>query len=69
MARAGLGWKNHELATAAQITGNTVSKFERGGGVHASTVEALQSALEAAGVQFIDDGERIGVTIKKPEQQ
>lgn len=30
-----------------------------------STVSAIQSALEAAGIQFTDDGERIGVTVAK----
>ena len=67
MARAALGWKNHELASAAQVTGNTISRFELGKVSTTSTVQAIQSALEAAGVRFVDDGELIGVTMAKAE--
>lgn len=34
----------------------TVSSFERGNDAYASTIDKIQVALEAAGVEFIPDG-------------
>jgi transcriptional regulator with XRE-family HTH domain len=56
LARTALGWSVRELADHAEVNFNTVSRFENGAGVHARTVEALESALETAGIVFIPDG-------------
>ena len=55
MARAALGWGVRELAAAAKVSIDTVARFERGEELRERTVEALQRALEAAGVEFIDE--------------
>jgi transcriptional regulator with XRE-family HTH domain len=54
IARTALGWNVADLARAAQVSRRTVSDFERGGSLKATTVEAIQRALEKAGVIFID---------------
>jgi len=57
-ARALLRWKAEELATAAGLNLSTVKRFERGGIVRASSVEALLHALQGAGLEFISAGGR-----------
>jgi transcriptional regulator with XRE-family HTH domain len=52
MARAALGWGVRDLARAAKVSVDTVGRFERGEPLKERTVEAIQRALEAAGVEF-----------------
>jgi transcriptional regulator with XRE-family HTH domain len=66
MARTALGWGVRELATAAKVSTDTVSRFERGEELKERTLDALQAALEAAGVQFIpENGGGPGVRLRK----
>lgn len=68
MARSGLGWTASELAVKAEVAVNTVRRFEIGKGAHTGSVSAIQRALEAAGVEFVNQGKRIGVMIDAEEQ-
>jgi transcriptional regulator with XRE-family HTH domain len=43
-----------DLARAAGVSASAVRKFEHGGSQRTTTVEAIQQALEKAGVIFID---------------
>ena len=54
MARAALGLGVRELAAAAKVSNDTVTRFERGDELKERTIEALQRVLEAAGIEFID---------------
>ena len=54
-ARAMLGWTVKDAATRAGLTANTISRLENGGDAKASTLAALRSAYEAAGVVFIPE--------------
>jgi transcriptional regulator with XRE-family HTH domain len=54
MARTALGWSVRRLARVAGVSDSTVRMFERGCSQRATTVEAIQRALENAGVIFID---------------
>jgi transcriptional regulator with XRE-family HTH domain len=54
LARTALGWDATHLARAAEVSPPTVRRFERGDSVMPRTVEAIQGALEKAGVIFID---------------
>ena len=54
MARTALSWGVKDLAEAAQVSTNTVVRFERGEDLKARTVAGLKEALEAAGVIFLD---------------
>lgn len=56
MARAALQLGVRDLADAAQVSPTTITKLERGDGdPQRRTVEAIRSALESAGVIFIEE--------------
>lgn len=56
MARAALDWTVRELAEKGGVMPNTVSNFEKGRGVHGSTVKVLEDALLSSGkVRFEGD--------------
>ena len=55
MARAAVGWGVRELAKRAGLTANTVTRIENGADAKQSTMDRLRQALEAAGVEFIDE--------------
>lgn len=57
MARAALGLGVRDLAAAAGVSTDTVSRLERGEELLPRTVTAIRAALEAAGVAFMADGE------------
>ncbi|MCJ2044419.1 helix-turn-helix transcriptional regulator [Methylobacterium sp. J-078] len=66
MARAAVGWGVRELAEKAGVTANTVTRIENGADAKQSTMTALRSALEAAGVEFIpENGGGAGVRLRK----
>jgi transcriptional regulator with XRE-family HTH domain len=64
MARAAVGWGVRELAEKAGVTANTVTRIENGSDAKQSTMDALQRALEAAGIEFTN-GEQPGVRLTK----
>jgi transcriptional regulator with XRE-family HTH domain len=64
MARAALGLGVRDLAAAAKVSIDTVARFERGDELKVRTVEAIQRALEAGGVEFTN-GNRPGVRLAK----
>lgn len=66
MARAALNWTTRDLARAAGVGVNTVNRFEGGSDARVSSVDSLRSALERAGVTFIDEnGGGAGVRLTK----
>lgn len=66
MARAALGWGVRDLAEKSGITANTVTRIENGADAKQSTIDAIKSAFEAAGVVFIpENGEGPGVRLRK----
>ncbi len=66
-ARALLNWSQPTLAESAGTARETIANFERGAHVpHPSNLAAIQSALEAAGVEFIaSNGGGPGVRLKQ----
>ncbi len=57
-ARALLGWEQRQLAAAAGVSVETVSRLERTRGpvsAYTGTAEAITKVLQDAGVEFIDD--------------
>ena len=64
MARAAVGWGVRELAAKAGVTANTVTRIENGADAKQSTIEMLQRALEAAGIEFTN-GDQPGVRLSK----
>ena len=66
MARGALEWGIRDLAKAADVSHDTVIRFERGDELKSRTVAAIQSAFEKAGVEFIpENGGGPGVRLKK----
>lgn len=53
MARAALNIGVRELAEAAKVSTNTITRLEAGELLKPRTVEAVQRALEDAGIEFI----------------
>jgi transcriptional regulator with XRE-family HTH domain len=64
MARAAVRWGVRELASKAGVAVNTVARIENGADAKQSTMDALQRALESAGVEFTN-GDRPGVRLVK----
>ena len=54
MARAALKWSTQDLARAAGVGANTVNRFEEGQDARVSSVDKMCTALEAAGIEFIN---------------
>ena len=71
-ARALLRWEQRDLSDASSVSLPTVKRLESKPGVmaaHLSTVTALRRALEAAGVEFIDEnGGGPGVRLREAHQ-
>lgn len=66
MARAALGLTVRDLAASAGVSHDTIVRFEAGEELKPRTVEAIQRALEEAGVIFVaENGEGPGVRLRK----
>lgn len=59
MARVALDLGVRDLAKLAKVSPGTVSRFEAGEELKERTIEAMQAALESAGVEFIEGGVRL----------
>ena len=55
MARAALGWSIRKTADLVHVGVNTLSRFESGKVSYTSTPDALRTAYEGAGVEFVAD--------------
>lgn len=71
MAKAALGLSNPELAEATGLHRNTLNKLDQGAG-KASTIQHVKLALEARGIQFLENGEvaqgaGVALTVKPDE--
>ncbi|KYK49740.1 transcriptional regulator [Bradyrhizobium liaoningense] len=59
MARAALNLGVRDVAEAAGVSTNTITRLERGEELLPRTVADIRAAFEAAGVVFLDDGQSI----------
>ena len=67
MARAALNMSVRDVAKAARVSPNTVTRLEGGLPVNNSTVLAIRLSLEAAGIDFIpENGGGPGVRLRRP---
>ena len=70
-ARHGLRWTAHDLASRANVSVSTVKRIEvddQVPAVSARNLQAVRTALEAAGIEFIgtpDDGPGIRIRAQK----
>lgn len=58
-ARGLLDMSQDQLAAASRVSRRTVTNFEAGGTTIPATANAIQRALETAGVEFIGGGVRL----------
>lgn len=56
MALAAVKWGVRDLAAEAGISMDTIARFKRGERIKDSTLAAIRTALEAAGVEFTSEG-------------
>jgi len=64
MARGALGLGIRDLAASANVSVDTVLRFERGEELKERTIETIRRAFEAAGVEFTN-GDQPGVRLRK----
>jgi transcriptional regulator with XRE-family HTH domain len=64
MARAALQLGIRDVAKLAKVAPSTISRLEAGEALQPRTVDAIQHALEKAGVVFIN-GDQPGVRLKR----
>jgi hypothetical protein len=66
MARSAVGWGVRELGAAADVSPETIVRFEGGEALRARTIAAIRNALETAGVEFIpENGGGPGVRLRR----
>jgi transcriptional regulator with XRE-family HTH domain len=66
MARSALKWGVRELAAKAQVSPATITRIEGDKPANAATLQALRTALENGGIEFIpENGGGAGVRVKK----
>ncbi len=68
MARAALKLGVRELADMAKVATGTITRLEAGIELKPRTLEAIQRALERAGVAFTN-GDEPGVKLKKKKKR
>jgi DNA-binding XRE family transcriptional regulator len=67
LARVALGWGVLELAKNANVSTQTITRLERDEQLRPATLESIKTALENAGIEFIDaNGGGVGVRFKNP---
>lgn len=67
-ARALLGWRQEDLAQAAEIGLATIARIEQSSGVvqgNFSTIMKIQRALEQKGISFFSGQEGFGVRLAR----
>ncbi|HME99250.1 MAG TPA: helix-turn-helix domain-containing protein [Terriglobia bacterium] len=72
-ARALLGWSQAELARRSGVSEPTIARLESADGTlggRGATGDKIRTAIEAGGVQFIqEDGGGAGVRMRKRQRQ
>ncbi len=66
-ARGLLNWGVRDLGRAAGVAWTTVSQFENGRSMRASTAEKLIKALRAKGVELVNSDDLTGAVMKRPK--
>jgi ribosome-binding protein aMBF1 (putative translation factor) len=65
-ARELVDWSREDLQKKTKLARETIGNFERGNGnLTMKTLEILKTTFETAGIEFVDDGDRLGVVILK----
>lgn len=65
MARSALGIQIKQLADAAKVSTNTITRLENGELLRDRTLEDIRRAYEVAGARFIEEGEWVGALVHR----
>ncbi len=66
-ARALLGWTLDDLSARSKISITTINHFEtEQSRTRASTIQLLRLTLEAAGIEFLENGSGPGLRLRTP---
>ena len=65
MARAALKMGIRDIAAAAKVSTQTVTRLEAGEELRERTVEDIRRAYEAAGARFIEENGWVGVMVRE----
>jgi transcriptional regulator with XRE-family HTH domain len=63
MARAALGFGIRDIAKLAKVSPSTIARLEAGEELMPRTIETVQQAFEAVGIEFTN-GDALGVRLK-----
>ncbi len=67
LARVALGWGVRDLAEAAHVSTQTISRLEAGEELREATRYRVQKVLEDGGIEFIpENGGGVGVRFRNP---
>ena len=71
MARAALNWTVRDLATRARVNKNTVSRYEAGKEIVASSLQRIEQVLIEHGIVFFEQDSKYGagVRLKKRKRE
>ncbi|MCH4548263.1 helix-turn-helix domain-containing protein [Rhizobium changzhiense] len=64
MARAALQLGIRDIAEAAKVSTQTISRLEKGEELRERTVEDIKRAYEGAGARFVEDGDWVGAMVR-----
>lgn len=66
MARAALRWPIERAAEEAGVSSRTILRFEKDQrDIKPELIQAIRHAYEAAGVRFLEEGDRVGAVAPK----
>ena len=63
MARAALNWTVRELEERSEVGRNTISRYEAGNDVLASSVEKMEKVLRDNGIVFFEGDRKYGAGV------
>jgi DNA-binding Xre family transcriptional regulator len=70
LARVALDWGVLDLANAAKVSTQTITRLERGEELRTTTLHKIKSVLEDAGIEFIpENGGGVGVRFARATGQ
>jgi len=69
MARAALNWTVRDLEAKSGVGRNTISRYEGGSDIVASSVERLEKALTDEGIIFFEDDRTYGTGVGLKRRQ
>ncbi|WP_105428134.1 transcriptional regulator [Neorhizobium sp. T6_25] len=69
MSLLNIFWRVLDLANAAKVSTQTITRLERGEELRTATLHKIKSALDDAGIEFIpENGDDVGVRFARASE-